>query len=438
MPRIIFVVHGETKCINGYDIAILAALLTLCSCANQAQSDLERGVTEEAKGHLPAALAAYEVAKVRDPKSKAGLEAASRADNLRARLGQGTREDKQSSHSTASSTMPAATGDANLGISREGFVDAWNGWAKSKYAKAAQMLNIEKARSAEPGSTFKVDFEFDMEMTISLAPTDLVERVELKLGHVKVVAQNNVEHAVLFGAMQGAAMDCLFAATSPGSDVDAIKRELGGVSGTTTSAVRGNVKYGFSQKMGENEPEFVTAEPASSSPTATSMPQDDVRNSQTVPPPGMVFVHSGSFLMGCDQGKASERPQRSVTLTRSFFIDKTEVTVSGYEQCLTRGKCSQTSIHGPDVKNEEVEKFSPMCNAQHPQRGDHPVNCVDRQQALVYCSFVDKRLPTESEWEYAARGTDGRIYPWGASHFRKRNPSNAQPIAYRIITLPHR
>ena len=54
-----------------------------------------------------------------------------------------------------------------------------------------------------------------------------------------------------------------------------------------------------------------------------------------------------------------------------------------------------------------------MCNAQNPQRGDHPVNCVDRQQALVYCSFVDKRLPTESEWEYAARGTDGRIYPWG-------------------------
>ena len=44
--------------------------------------------------------------------------------------------------------------------------------------------------------------------------------------------------------------------------------------------------------------------------------------------------------MGSDQGKASEQPQRSVTLTRSFFIDKTEVTVSGYEQCLTRGKCS--------------------------------------------------------------------------------------------------
>jgi formylglycine-generating enzyme required for sulfatase activity len=62
------------------------------------------------------------------------------------------------------------------------------------------------------------------------------------------------------------------------------------------------------------------------------------------------------------------------------------------------------------------------CNGTRPDRQDHPVNCVDWFQARAYCAFVNKRLPSEAEWEYAARGGDGRLYPWG----------NEPPTAHRL------
>jgi formylglycine-generating enzyme required for sulfatase activity len=127
----------------------------------------------------------------------------------------------------------------------------------------------------------------------------------------------------------------------------------------------------------------------------------------------MVAVPAGEFTMGDDSDK-NAKPARHVTITKSFFIDTTEVAVADYSKCVTARGCTATSVHGPDVTDTEVTKFSPMCNAQYPDRGDHPVNCVDREQATAYCASTGKRLPTEAEWEYAARGPDGRVYPWGS------------------------
>lgn len=129
--------------------------------------------------------------------------------------------------------------------------------------------------------------------------------------------------------------------------------------------------------------------------------------------PGMNLVEAGSFMMGDDDGGASEKPAHRVTLTKAFLIDTTEVTVDAYRKCVEARKCSAPSVHSSSVSAEEVAKFASMCNWQHPERGSHPVNCVDRDQGADYCEFVGKRLPTEAEWEYAARGSDGRKYPWG-------------------------
>jgi formylglycine-generating enzyme required for sulfatase activity len=76
------------------------------------------------------------------------------------------------------------------------------------------------------------------------------------------------------------------------------------------------------------------------------------------------------------------------------------VTVAAYRLCVRASACA------PPIKHEG-------CNWEQRGRDDHPINCVDWAQANAYCAWMGKRLPTEEEWEYAARGREGRRYPWG-------------------------
>ena len=108
----------------------------------------------------------------------------------------------------------------------------------------------------------------------------------------------------------------------------------------------------------------------------------------------MVRVPAGEFIMGSDSGRAGEKPDHRVYLDE-FYIDKYEVTNEQYNQCVSAGPCSPN------------QKFDGFTDPQQPVVG------VDWNQASTYCSWVGKRLPTEAEWEKAARGTDGRTYPWG-------------------------
>jgi formylglycine-generating enzyme required for sulfatase activity len=118
---------------------------------------------------------------------------------------------------------------------------------------------------------------------------------------------------------------------------------------------------------------------------------------------GMVAVPAGTFEMGSPAGAGAddERPQRTVTL-RAYCLDRTEVTVEAYRRCVDGGGCSE-----PDAEGRE------RCTWGVAGKEQHPVNCVDWTQAQAYCGWSGKRLPTEAEWELAARGTDGRTYPWG-------------------------
>ncbi|WP_437477788.1 SUMF1/EgtB/PvdO family nonheme iron enzyme [Sorangium sp. So ce1014] len=131
------------------------------------------------------------------------------------------------------------------------------------------------------------------------------------------------------------------------------------------------------------------------------------------PPPDMVRVLAGRFTMGSAKGGKSERPPHEVTLTRAFDLDRTEVTVAAYKRCVEAGRCTPSGLHGPRATDADVEQRGALCTAGDPAKPQHPISCVDQAQAAAYCAFVGKRLPTEAEWEYAARGADGREYPWG-------------------------
>ena len=145
-------------------------------------------------------------------------------------------------------------------------------------------------------------------------------------------------------------------------------------------------------------------------------------------PEGMVKVAAGPFSMGCNEKVDSEcdpdeKPGRTVNLP-TFFIDRTEVTVNAYAACVRAGKCSDHHLDGVENPGRLAFRQSTYCNWGKARRGWHPINCVDWKQATEYCAWRGRRLPTESEWEKAARGVDARKYPWGNSGFGSREVAN--------------
>lgn len=131
-------------------------------------------------------------------------------------------------------------------------------------------------------------------------------------------------------------------------------------------------------------------------------------------PPEMATVPAGVFWMGSDEGSADEKPVHHVSVN-AFCIDRAELTVAQYAGCAAVGGCppAPTTVDGLGMSESERQFWGEFCNGGRDDRKNHPINCVDWVHADAYCTWAGKRLPTEEEWEYAARGADGRTYPWG-------------------------
>jgi len=175
-------------------------------------------------------------------------------------------------------------------------------------------------------------------------------------------------------------------------------------------------------------PAAISDSTLSAGPTATPNPEElkSIADINAIIRPGdnmrMLFITGGTFEMGSDARNAEtdERPSHPVTVP-DFYIDQFEVSVQQYADFLNKLGGNRTACDGFDCAKSQVDTiFSNLLNnfgiyEARPGAESYPINWISWYGASAYCQSMGMRLPTEAEWEYAARGLDGRPYPWGSN-----------------------
>jgi formylglycine-generating enzyme required for sulfatase activity len=145
-------------------------------------------------------------------------------------------------------------------------------------------------------------------------------------------------------------------------------------------------------------------------PTST----DDMASSVIVWPEDgkdMVFIPGGSFVMGSDGGNPSYQPEHHVYVA-DFYVDRWPVTNAEYKRFVDATDRPVPNYHVSWCDTEEYN-WDPKDRTYPEGKADHPIVLVTWEDAMAYAAWARKRLPTEAEWERAARGLAGRRYPWG-------------------------
>ncbi len=147
---------------------------------------------------------------------------------------------------------------------------------------------------------------------------------------------------------------------------------------------------------------------------------DPLETPRVEPRSGLVllFLPAARILFGCeprDRGCFDDENPAYERAVEGFWIGRTEVTVGAYERCVQARACSgnvKTPTRSPD-RAFDPARWASSCNDGKARRAKHPINCIDWNQAQEFCHWIGGRLPTSLEWERAAKGPEGRLYPWG-------------------------
>jgi formylglycine-generating enzyme required for sulfatase activity len=145
--------------------------------------------------------------------------------------------------------------------------------------------------------------------------------------------------------------------------------------------------------------------PTVTAPTVTLTPTLGTGSTMVSSRDGMtlVYIPAGEFRMGFQGQESDEKPVHVVYLD-SFWIDQTEVTNTMYALCVSDGECNRPASFSSATRGSYYGNT---------EFGEYPVIFVSWEDANSYCEWAARRLPTEAEWEKAARGRDQRSYPWG-------------------------